>query len=325
MTKPSEIFTDEMLARYKKYLDAGDIDGAVNLFKSSLSMAEFKQFERTARRFYQQALDREMRAAEIQALSTELTMATNSLARTVSTQMRSFTTNVIGDYYFKATGLSNARQQSAIVESALAQFEYYTNGALSNTPAHILNDIRQIQKDWIFHNYDIRNMSNVDGQLDRTEKQFRQMLRKKYKTIYQDIEDGKIIKSRGTKNIRAFTLDEYVEVSVRPTILNVDRNTVEMSAHLEDLPVVEYYLRDTRHLKTEERDVCAEILKKKVHGKSLLALTAETARQLGIMTLQAAKDKGAMFIHCRHSIRKPDAEYIEQLKKVIFVSELAVS
>jgi hypothetical protein len=319
---PSEVFTDEMVSMMRYYLAKGEVERAIRLFRDVIPDGHFQAFARDVRRGYAASLEREMTEREIAAVSTRLSLSTRTLAQSINSTMRVFSTRVLEGMYTGANWLPSD-QWIAIREAAMAQFESYTHGALSNTPTEVLSEIRSIQREWIRRNAGSTE-ALANKTLDEAEREFRARLRKQFKGAYQAIEDGKVIRSRtvrgadGKPTCYSFTMDEYLDVSVRPTILNIDRVANETAAHIHGEAVMEYYVRDTRGAH-EEREVCKEILAKSIHGRHLLALTAEAGRALGIMTIQRAKERGAMFIHCRHSVRRLPRAYLDQLTKALFV------
>jgi hypothetical protein len=243
---------------------------------------------------------------------------------------RLFTTSVIAESFFASAGITQASLQTKILNACLGQFDSYIEGAMANTQAGILADIRGIQREWIARNVNLRNAGSIDDLLYKSEADFRAMLKRKYPNLYRAFEDGEILRSRtymdknGNPKFKSYTLEEYTDFSVRATVLNVDRNSVEIAAHSGNHKVVQLYLRDNRPVKTEEREVCKRVLNKSVHGKyGLLALTAEAGAALGILTVDQARELGCMYIHCRHSIKQIGDEFNAEIEKIIALNEAA--
>lgn len=311
--------------KYKQYLlKQGKFEEAIRLTMSFYPKAVAHEVEQWMRRLLDEYWRRPASQQEMQDLSRGLGIFFDRAQNSIITGVRRFSTDVIAKYCFKMHGITRAELQKAILDGTVNQFESYIKGAMANTPATVLQSIREIQREWILRNQKIRFSRDMDAILYRGEDEFKQMLKRKYRPLFDQIEKGQILKSRtmGDGNVRSFTLSEYVDMSVRATVMNVDRNSAEIAANFYGDRVVEYYLRDTRPVKTEEREVCANILGRRIKGKALLALDEDTARVLGIMTIDHAKREGAMFIHCRHSIRRIDAATRNEINKALHLAGL---
>lgn len=325
--RPSKYITDEVLEHYQYLIEKGKIDDAVEWIASFYPQKIAYIVMQTTKKILMEGIESELTAAEMTKVTADLGMLFRYSSSAITEGVRLFTTEVIADYYFKNAGLTNKKLQQKVLDACLGQFKSYVNGTMANTLEVLLADVRAIQLEWIKRNINIRNSKSVDDLLYKSEAEFRKMLKTKYPNLFDAIEKGEILKSRsyitkaGDIKHKSYTLEEYTDFSVRATILNIDRNSTEMAVHERNHKVVEFYLRDTRPVKTEEREVCKHILAKKVHGKSLLALTDEAANALGIMTIERARSEGAMYIHCRHSIKPVDDEFNDQIEKIIALNE----
>jgi hypothetical protein len=163
---------------------------------------------------------------------------------------------------------------------------------------NVLGQIRSIQKQFIVENQYIQEMNFIGVKLEDEITRFNQSLKEVLPEYFRMMEEGYIIKDRAG---RPWMLEDYSDMAMRNTILNVDRTSVEVSQRIDGSRVVEYYLRDDREVKNE-REICQEILANTIDGMALLALDEDTAEKLGIMTIEDARSKGAMGINCRHSI-----------------------
>jgi hypothetical protein len=143
-------------------------------------------------------------------------------------------------------------------------------------------------------------------------------LREKYPSVYKAALEGNIVATTrfiGDREIkRHYKLNDYADMATRTTLLNVDRVGNEIIARVNEEPVVEYYLYDSRKVK-KERQICQDILDRKINGLSLLALSDEVAQKLKIMTVDEARSTSdyAMGPYCRHTIRRVSREFIEGL------------
>jgi hypothetical protein len=325
--KPSEALNDDVLSYYDKLVKQGKIEEAIDFIASQYPLEIAYIVKQQTRNTLSKALEGPMTQREMAAFTREIGFTIGAAKEAIVEGVRYFSTNVIAKHVFETQGITKKSLKDAILKATIDQFETYIDGAMSGTQAEILADIRSMQRDWIIRNQNIRKMKDVDDLLYGSEKEFKKFLRKKYPRLFKAMEEGAILKSRpwedknGNIKNRYYDLEEYTDFSVRATVLNIDRNSAEVSAQMRRHRVVEYYLRDNRPIKTEERPVCQHILDKKVHGKSLLALDDEAAGILGIMTIHRAKTEGAMFIHCRHSIKPVSKAFNEQVNKVIYLKK----
>jgi hypothetical protein len=324
---PQEYLTDDIIAMYKWYIAKGQIDKAITYIADYYPKKIAYLIYQERKAALELAAQRELTIAEMNAMGSRISLVTSATKDAITSGVRHFTTNVIAGYFFQMNDITDKTVQKSILNATLGQFESYVNGAMSQTPVNIMNSVRDMQKNWIIRNQQLNNLDNIDELLNVSETEFKAMLKKRYPEYFQDIEDGRILKSRlfgkNLDRINSYTLEEYTGFSVRATILNIDRNSAEISASSKGHSVVEYYLRDKRPIKTVEREVCQHILGIKIKGLSLLALTSEASDALGIKTLSNARELGAMYIHCRHSIRPVSQEFDDEIFKVVKMSETA--
>lgn len=318
---------DDVLDYYEKLVKKGKIEEAIEFISAQYPLEIAYIVRQQTRKSLTQALEGPMNQREMAAWTREVGFTFGAAKDAIVDGVRYFSTNVIAKHVFDTRGINSKTLQNAILKATIDQFETYIDGAMTGTQTEILADIRSMQKDWIIRNQNIRKMNDVDDLLYGSEREFKKYLRDRYPRLFRAMEEGKILRSRpwedknGKIKHKYYDLEEYTDFSVRATVLNIDRNSAEVSAQLRRHRVVEYYLRDKRPLATEERPVCQHILDKKVHGKSLLALDDDAANALGIMTIHRAKTEGAMFIHCRHSIRPVSKAFNEQVNKVIYLAK----
>lgn len=245
---------------------------------------------------------------------TSISLAVGDL---LSGNYKSFTEQAYGKAIFRNNQITSPQVKKAILEASVAQFEDLTRGALTETNIRVLRGIRTMQTEMILENqylYSLRGSATkvIDAEVDK----FYASLEAKYPEIFRMVDEGRIL----TRNGLQLNPDSYVDMATRTTLLNVDRTAVEIAAKLDEAPAVEYYLRDKRQLKTgPEREICKNILAKKIHGRSILALDEEIGALLEVRTISQARESGAMGPYCRHSIKQLPQEYREQLAKVIFL------
>lgn len=329
--KPQDWLTPAYFKRLRQLLREGKWDEAIRfkLMHYPREMAEF--VENNTRRLIEEAWKGNLVK---QADLNDATMALNILITRgqngIINPVRRVTTEVIAEHVFKLNRLNKKSLQNAVLRATVDQFESYVKGAMSGTQPHILAMIRNCQKEWILRNQGLRFREGRDvaNTLYAAEAEFKEMLLKKYPELRKAMEKGQILRSRpygpNLNEYKHFTLSDYTDMSVRATVLNVDRNAAEVAANFHGDRVVGYHLRDHRPIKTDEREICEDILRKKIKGHSLLALDDEAATLLGIYTVQDAKRKGAMFIHCRHSIYRLNKADLGEIHKLLYIKSLEV-
>jgi hypothetical protein len=163
--------------------------------------------------------------------------------------------------------------------------------------------------------------AGLDEKVAQFKAQFEQRLRKMNPDYYKMAEEGQLIVYRDGSMHR---LDEYADMSIRTTVLNVDRTSVETRSIIDGRRVVEFYMRDPRPVESE-RAICKSVMGLSINGKHLVALDSSAAGILGIPTLDHIKAEGSFGPHCRHSIRALDAAYYAWLEKALFIGEVEVA
>lgn len=221
-----------------------------------------------------------------------------------------------------------AEINKAIQDKAIKAYLQKGEGILGKTSEEILRDISEIQKDLIVENQKIlakqRSEKLDENQLGKLIRAAKKRIKEKHSKYYEKT-DGKIIQSNeypsrkkdalpGETSVNRYNVDEYLERTMRQISLDVDRDREEALALIREDEVIEYYKRDYRQVKIE-RVICQEILSVKRNGKSILAVTEEAASKFQIMTVDEAKEQGAMGPYCRHSIRSVSKSYVEGLQK----------
>lgn len=216
------------------------------------------------------------------------------------------------DNVFAQNNISKAKVQNIINKSTLSNFEALTDKTMTSTQADVLKNIRTMQKEYVLFNQ--RNLGKKV--LDTEVTAFKAMLKKKYPEYYK-MKQGKLMSTKmfGTPpKSKHYNLNYYIDMSVRTTLLNVDRTAVQTGVLLKEqkktlnknrvaVNLIEYALIDNRTLKTgKQREICQKILGDKRYGVPLLALDQKTADLLGIMTVDEAMSTPdyAMGVWCRH-------------------------
>ena len=260
----------------------------------------------------------------------------NNLALTVSNTNAAYSASVRGlfnqyssmfsRYVFGKYDITTPAIKNVIRRNTIATFNTHIQGALSQTNTTLLSGIRKQQLDMIKAKQKIDKAADF-GRIARSEvnKLYETELRKitKINSGLDNMRQGKVITYR---NGAQHSLTEYNEMATRTTLLNVDRDAVEVKSGSTNRRVVEYYLRDKRAVK-EKRAVCNSIMHTRIKGIPMVALDQSAANILGIRTLEQAKqeDGKAFGPNCRHSIRPLSNVVYNEIEKVLFVAETEVA
>jgi hypothetical protein len=250
------------------------------------------------------------------------------VAALINKNFRSFIEKALGFSIFQSRGITETKVQDAILEATLGQFETLTLGALTNTQASVLKNIRNMQKEMIVFNQTLGGLSGRDLEI-RTQAFLRRI--KRMFPEYEKLKDGKFVAYGVGDKIRNYKLDTYLEMSTRTTLLNIDRTAVQISVLNKEaekakkrgrqaVNVVEYIKISNRPLRTGiEREICKSILSNKKHGASLLALDDKTASILGIRTVDEVRSTPdyAMGSWCRHGLKPVSVKMRSQLEEKI--------
>lgn len=314
-----DIETSEDLERYERLIEKGEDTEVLDEFIGDYIRESCGKYQGEMIKYLVMAQEGEMTKADRNKVRKNIILLSAAFGILMTKNFEAFA-GPWGAKIFAEQGIKSANVQQAILESTVGQFEDLTRGSMVETEKFILSSIRKIQTEMITENQKISQNKYIGDILDTEIDNFKNKLKTTMPDYYTAIKEGKILKSRrfgedGEKVIK-YRLDDYAEMATRTTLLNVDRTAVEFTAGIDEIDVVEYYLRDDRPLKTgKEREICQEILGTDILGKPILAMDGDTAGLIGIMTLDDAKAQGAMGPHCRHSIRIPSNRYLKRLAK----------
>lgn len=223
---------------------------------------------------------------------------------------------------FADSGLRNAEVKASILKEVLSMYDSLIRGATTQTQTFVVSSIRTLQREMITKNFSLKRRGITGARLNFEIREFKKGLRSKYPSIYKAMEKGNILALRnfGVENekIRHYKLDYYVDLTTRTTILNADRNTIEIMATANEERVVGFRLGDPRIVK-EERVICQEILNTKILGESVLALDKEAGKKLGIMTVEQARETPDFSFgpYCRHVLERKSKNYLKEVDKML--------
>ncbi|MBU8901933.1 MAG: hypothetical protein KOO69_04265, partial [Victivallales bacterium] len=302
------------------YLQDDNEQDAISEFLIDYVKTPLAEYTGTVQSYMRELQEGEISRAEQNRIEQNIIVLTLVVVDLLQDNAKIFVGDVYAPFLFEKYGIESVKLQQSILKATLAQFEELIFDAMSKTKTNVLTNIRNMQRQFIVENQKLRKFSAkmADRQLNREVVRFKKELKKVMPEYYDAIESGNILKSRsfgkdGERVIR-YRLDSYAEMSMRTTLLNVDRTAVEVVEESKGQELVEYYQRDFRPLKSgKEREICKSILANKILGKSLLALNSEVASKYGVMSIQDARAEGAMGVWCRHSIRSVSKSFMKKL------------
>jgi DNA-binding protein Fis len=206
----SENYVDDDLLNYcRKLLKQGKIEEAVKAWNNRIPKAMAWIWGKTMQDFMEWFTE-ERTPAEVNLAAAKISITTQQVKNIVLASNKAFMTDVIGQYYKDLYGMTDKELYNTVLEASVSQFRTYVDGALSNTPTAILNDIRQFQLDIHEYNHLIGKSSDLSQYIDETEKMFRERMERKFPSYFQAMKDGNVIKSRwygpNLDKVKSYTL-----------------------------------------------------------------------------------------------------------------------
>jgi len=312
--------SDKDLAIYRNMIEAGEEEEAIDQFVDKYMNSVSELYTATTQESLKKAESGEMKQEEKGKLIRNVVLSTGAASLLLKNNFGKFIKKSYAPTIFKEQGITSIKTKiktkNAILDATLSEFDTLTTGAMNETQQFVLTNVRQMQRNMIIGNQRLTGVKN----LDREVWLFKKRLKQSMPDYYKALEKGAVLKSRTMANgkVVRYKLENYVDMSTRTTLLNVERVATEVRAGINGDNIVEYYLRDNRTLKTGiEREICKTILASSYLGKSVLALDEITGAKLGIMTIDAAKGQGAMGPYCRHSIRSVSRNYLIKVSKLL--------
>jgi len=256
-----------------------------------------------------------MRDKDQDKLTRNITLLSLGLSNLLSYNFNKYLERIHSKFIFDKADIKDKETKKSIADETISEFDQLISGTMARTQGFIISGIRTLQREMIAENLLLKN-SGISGDLLEAEiLRFKESLRIKYPEIYNAANKGNLMTTSkfvdGVEVTRHYKLDYYIDLSIRTTLLNIDRNANAISALVNGENVVEYYLADPRDVK-KDRELCQKVLATKTNGLSLLALDDDTAKKLGIMTVDEAKSTPdyCMGPLCRHSIRRCDKKFL---------------
>jgi hypothetical protein len=251
-------------------------------------------------------------------LSRNVTTLTLGLIALLNRNYSKYVKNVYSPQILKDVGLTNIEVKNSVINEVVTRFQESIQSTLNQTGTFAVNNIRSLQREFIAQNFRLKDTELSASAINNIISKFRSSLKKKYPLIYKAIEDRNIatvsrLTDTGIKSIH-YKIDYYLDMIVRDSILNIDRNSVQIMALANSEAVVEYYLADDREVK-EPREICQEVLANKILGMSLLATDDLTAKKLGIMSIDElrADPSRPLSFNCRHSFRRLPQDFLNRI------------
>lgn len=301
------------LSRYRMLIAEGSGDQAISEFIDKYIRPNVNIFESEIVEILRASLEKEMSTSQILKQEVKIGALSTGIYVIITRGFKS----ILSEYMkAKRPDLENTEIAKITVRDILNNFDALTKDAMTRTSQNILNNVRRIQRAILVDSISQRLRKGTPLEIEGAGRIFRDELLKRHPEYLELIQSKNFLLSRDN---RAMDLNRYVDMSIRTTLLNVDRDVTENEAMIGGDEVVEYYKADQRTIKTKPRIICKSILSpdKKILGKSLLALTYRAADKYGIMTVTEAKSTKdyAMGPYCTHGIRRLPEEFLNKLRK----------
>lgn len=317
-----DYMTDEDLDQLTALIDDGFVQEAFDLFINEYMIPPSMKYQDLMSDYLGVVDSGPMREKDKDMLSRNITLMNLGLSAVLLNNFSKYLNSSYSKAIFEDAGITDAMTKKAILVEVETVYEQLLSSSLSRTQSFILNSLRTMQRELLAENLLLKNSKLTGEALESEIIRFKNSLRIKYPEIYKAINKGNIlVTSRfvdGAESIRHYKIDYYIDLVTRTAILDVDRNSNMISAIAANERVVDFYLSDPRQVK-KDREICQEILATLVLGRSILALDAEAATILGIMTVEEAKSTPDYSFgpYCRHSVRRCPAEYIKEINNIL--------
>lgn len=322
---------DQDLALYYKMIEEGREEEAIDSFIEKYMIKPSYDYNTVIEEFMSIAEQGELEPEQKKIMEKQISLWSYGMSLLLISNFTVLVKKIFAPVIYRERGIKTKKVKDVIIDSTLNQFKSFTSKALTNAQVDILKNVREIQKEMALFNQG-KGQILKGAVLKQETNTFLGSLQKKYPGYFK-MRNGKLLLSSSLspeKAVRYYGLEDFVNTTAQTTLLNIDRLATQISVINKEenralrkgrvpVKVVEYYKRSNRVIKTKERVICKEILSNKKYGKSLLALDQETAKILGIMTLDQAVSTPdyAMGRWCRHSIRPVSVGTRKILENVI--------
>jgi hypothetical protein len=315
--------TERFINMLIKLVEQGKLNIAISRFLNNYVLPSSFAYQTAIQKILNKTDNRVLTAPEFGKLSISVSSKTVAFGVELRSYMTDFIKKVLSKPLFKKLDITSPAVKQAITHNAIQNFNKRIVGALSETNTTILKSMRGMQKDLLIIDKKVEGLIERGlprDEINKLKSSFFKDLKKNNKEFYRLLDEDKFVIYRDGSMHK---YDDYMEMAARTTILNVDRDAVEIKEAVEGNRVVEYYVRDKRAAKTS-RSICRHVLSRKLFNKSLVATDQRAASQLNIPYIGSIREQGAMGVNCRHSIRNVGETVINQIDKILYLSEAEV-
>jgi hypothetical protein len=316
-----ELTEDELAWLYMMH-EEGKGQEATDIFIQQFILPPATKYQDVLISYMGQADSGILEQKETNNLSRNITALTLGLIALLNSNYSKYVKNVYAPQIMKDSGLTDTEVRNSVMNEVVSRFQETVQIALSQTGTFVNNSIKTLQREFIAENFSLRKSELSADAINQIISNFKVSLRKKYPKFYKAIEERNIITTArmteaGVRFTR-FKIDYYLDMVIRDSILNIDRNSVQIMALANSEAVVGYRLMDDRNVK-KDREICQEILNNKILGMSLLAVDDLTAKKLGIMSVDEAKATPdfAMGYNCRHGIYRLPQDFLNRIDDLL--------
>lgn len=304
---------EEDLLYMQQLIDSGDTEAAILYFQDKYISSPAAAYSVEMGAILQTAASGEMSRKDRKQASLAVTATTAAFGAVIVGRFSQYTEEAVAPAVFDATGIRSPAVRGAVLDQTLEMFRTRTAGALAQTESGLLEGIRTLQAEMVMENQVLARTRGTGGQIQGEIDAFRENLRARYPSLFEQAEKGAKIKDR---NGREWDLEEYIQMATETTVLNVERQARETAARLNKDHVMEYYLAYSRPVKNE-REACQKLMSHRVLGKVLLALTPAASEALGIPMIEQAQAEGAMGVRCRHGVRQVSKTFSKKIAVLV--------
>ncbi|MCP4648808.1 MAG: hypothetical protein GY853_01830 [PVC group bacterium] len=249
-------------------------------------------------------------------------LLTLGLSSLLYTNYNTFIKKVYADHVFKKAALTAGGAKRVVKDEILGGMEQIVDGTFTQTQFFITNSIKTLQKEMLTANIRLNKIGLKGEAVSYLIEEFKADLKNRYPHIFKAIKDGNVLVTskygQDGYRVKHFKVDNYLDSIISKSILDLDRTANVVSATIAGEKVLEFYLANTRKVK-KDREICQEIIAKKINGVSVLALDEDTAGKLGIMTVAEAEGTPdfAFSYNCRHGLKRLDRGYLQGINKIL--------
>lgn len=222
-------------------------------------------------------------------------------------------------------GIGGAGVLKTIERRTIKEFKKNITGALQRTPLDVRRAVKELQGNLSMANRTLKKAKEsgmLQDKFVKLQAELKDKIRKNSPDYYKMTEKGEFIRYRDGKLVR---IDTYSQMATRTTLLNVERDAVEIKDAVKQRRVAEIYLRDARSVSTDERKSCKHAMSRRFYGKSLVAYDRSAAKLFGIPTIEELRSRGTFGPNCRHSLKSLENAYYNRIDQLLYLAEHEVA